>query len=101
LSASANCSFKGNGDVQSQFIAMDERICKEFCVAGRVWRLPGAPRHAPVLRVVGWLSVSESNLLAVEEYIRSQEEHHRKLSFEDEFRLLLEKHGMTYIKDED
>jgi putative transposase len=49
----------------------------------------------------GAFSVSESNLAAVEEYIRSQEGHHRKLSFEEEFRILLEKHGMRYIEDGD
>jgi REP-associated tyrosine transposase len=49
----------------------------------------------------GAFSVSESNLPAVEEYIRNQEEHHRKLSSEEEFRLLLEKHGMEYIEDDD
>jgi putative transposase len=48
----------------------------------------------------GAFSVSESNLPVVEDYIRNQEEHHRRMSFEEEFRLLLEKHGMKYIEDD-
>ena len=46
----------------------------------------------------GAFSVSESNLAAVEDYIRNQEEHHRKISFDEEFRSLVEKHGMKYIE---
>ena len=44
----------------------------------------------------GALSVSSSNLDQVERYIRTQEAHHRKFSFEDEFRTLLDKHGVKY-----
>ena len=42
----------------------------------------------------GAFSVSQSNLDAVERYIFNQEEHHRKISFKDEFRLLLDKHRL-------
>jgi hypothetical protein len=35
-------------------------------------------------------------LEAVKTYIRNQEEHHRKRSFEDEFRALLDKSGVAY-----
>jgi putative transposase len=44
----------------------------------------------------GAFSVSESNLLAVRDYVADQREHHRKQSFQDEFRALLEKHGVTF-----
>jgi REP-associated tyrosine transposase len=44
----------------------------------------------------GAFSVSTSNLSAVTRYIRYQEAHHRKFSFEDEFRGLLNKHGLDY-----
>jgi len=44
----------------------------------------------------GAFSVSSSNLYAVAKYIHSQEAHHRKFSFEDEFRALLKKHGVEY-----
>lgn len=40
--------------------------------------------------------VSSSNLDQVARYIQNQEAHHRKTSFEDEFRALLRKHGVEY-----
>jgi putative transposase len=42
----------------------------------------------------GAFSVSSSNLDQVSQYIQNQEAHHRKTSFEDEFRALLRKHGV-------
>lgn len=44
----------------------------------------------------GAFSVSASNLPAVKRYIANQEKHHRKITFEDEFVALLEKHGIDY-----
>ena len=44
----------------------------------------------------GAFSVSESNIERVKQYIANQEEHHRKMSFQEEFRLLLERHGIEY-----
>jgi hypothetical protein len=42
----------------------------------------------------GAFSVSESNVEPVRAYIATQEEHHRKVSFQDEFRTLCRKHGV-------
>ncbi len=44
----------------------------------------------------GAFSVSPSNLEQVEAYIGAQEQHHRKRSFQEEFRLILERHGIEY-----
>jgi len=44
-------------------------------------------------------SVSASNAPAVRAYIRDQEEHHRKRSFEDEFLALLQKSGVKATAD--
>ena len=41
-------------------------------------------------------SVSPSNLEQVKGYIANQEEHHRKLSFQDELRALLRKHNVEW-----
>ena len=41
-------------------------------------------------------SVSQSNLEEVRRYIATQEEHHRKMSFQDELRALLRKHELTW-----
>jgi hypothetical protein len=44
----------------------------------------------------GAFAVSSSNVAAVIKYIDSQEAHHRKISFEDEFVALLKKHGVPF-----
>ena len=44
----------------------------------------------------GAFSVSVSNLDRVIRYIQDQETHHRKTSFEDEYRALLRKHGVEF-----
>jgi REP element-mobilizing transposase RayT len=41
-------------------------------------------------------SVSRSAIKDVTEYITNQEEHHRKMSFQEEFIGLLKKHDITY-----
>lgn len=41
------------------------------------------------------LSVSESRLKQVEMYIRNQEEHHRKMTFQEEYNFFLEKCGLS------
>lgn len=44
----------------------------------------------------GAFSVSQSNVDAVRHYIATQEEHHRTRTFQEEFRLLLERHGLEF-----
>ena len=41
-------------------------------------------------------SVSQSNLESVKQYIAGQEEHHRKVNFQDELRILLRKHEVEW-----
>ena len=54
------------------------------------------------LRGFGWqdgygaFTVSKSNLPEVIQYVESQREHHQKRTFQDEYRTLLERHGITY-----
>ena len=45
------------------------------------------------------MSVSESHLQLVREYIRNQEEHHKKKSFPKEIREFRKKYGWEYIKE--
>jgi putative transposase len=47
-------------------------------------------------RGFGAFSVSSSNVDAVVRYIRAQEAHHKKMSFDEEFVALLKKHGMEF-----
>jgi putative transposase len=44
----------------------------------------------------GAFSVSSSNIPAVAQYIRNQQEHHKKRGFEEEFVALLKKHGVAF-----
>ena len=44
----------------------------------------------------GAFGVSQSNKQAVIDYIDNQAEHHRKMSFEEEFVALLKRHGVDY-----
>jgi putative transposase len=47
----------------------------------------------------GAFTVSHSNIDAVKTYIVNQREHHRKMSFKDEFRQLLEKHEVEFDEE--
>jgi REP element-mobilizing transposase RayT len=56
----------------------------------------------PELRLFRWqekygaFSVSASQLDKIREYIKNQEQHRRKMTFQEEFRALLKKHGLEY-----
>ena len=56
----------------------------------------GGPRDFAWQNGYGVFSVSHSNVEAVREYIADQREHHRKRTFQEELRTLLEKHGVDY-----
>ena len=44
----------------------------------------------------GAFGVSESNVQSVSDYIANQAEHHRRKTFEEEYRALLKKHHIAY-----
>jgi len=44
----------------------------------------------------GAFSVSESQVETVVDYIQNQEEHHKKVTFQDEYRKFLKKHHVEY-----
>jgi putative transposase len=56
----------------------------------------------PSLRHFAWqdgygaFTVSRSNIPDVVSYIQNQREHHQKRTFQEEYRALLEKHGIEY-----
>ena len=58
--------------------------------------------HKMKLRKFGWqegyaaFTVSESQVPTVREYIRNQEDHHRKQTYQEEFVALLERNGIEY-----
>lgn len=45
----------------------------------------------------GAFSVSESQVMEVEQYIRNQKEHHKKISYAGEIDLLIKKYGLQVI----
>jgi len=47
-------------------------------------------------RGYGGFSISQSNIDIVKKYIDNQEEHHKKVTFKDEFRMLLKKYNVSY-----
>lgn len=51
-------------------------------------------------RGYGVFSVSHSDVSVVAKYIAEQEEHHRKRTFGDEVKLLIEKHQLKWHKEE-
>jgi REP element-mobilizing transposase RayT len=57
-------------------------------------------RQAPALHDFQWqagygiFSVSQSNVEQVKRYLADQEQHHRRMSFQDEFRAICKRHGL-------
>ena len=47
----------------------------------------------------GIFTVSHSQVDSVKKYILNQESHHKKISFKDEFRILLEKHDVDFKEE--
>jgi REP element-mobilizing transposase RayT len=45
------------------------------------------------------VSVSESHLLSVRDYIKNQDEHHKKVTFNDEIEKFMKKYGWKIIND--
>ena len=71
---------------------------KELKRVSNLWLQGQAPDYADFKWQGGYVdfSVSQSNLEEVKQYIAGQEEHHRKLSFQNEVRALLRRHEMEW-----
>ncbi len=71
---------------------------KEVKRVSNLWMKEQGPEYVRFQWQGGYacFSVSQSNLLQVEEYIDRQEEHHRSLTFQDELRGLLHKHHIEF-----
>jgi hypothetical protein len=71
------------------------------CNAHRFQYKRAAENHREICRFAwqqgyGGFGVSKSNIAAMVRYIQNQERHHKKMTFEEEFIALLEKHGIEY-----
>ncbi|HJT34957.1 MAG TPA: transposase [Pirellulales bacterium] len=73
-------------------------LVKQMKVTSSAWVKEQDPRLADFYWQAGYgaFSVSHSNRDQVKLYIANQEEHHRTRTYQEEFRLLLERHGIEY-----
>jgi REP element-mobilizing transposase RayT len=82
---------------QARTISLADWI-KELKRGSSIW----AKTKDPALESFQWqagygaFSVSQSQLARVQRYIAGQDEHHRKLSFQEEFRELLRRHAVEF-----
>ena len=72
------------------------KVLQEMKVETSKWlkQQPGVGHEFAWQGGYGAFSVSESNVEQVVRYIRNQEEHHKRMTFQDEFRELCRRHGL-------
>jgi REP element-mobilizing transposase RayT len=71
------------------------KLVSELKATSSRWMKKTVPAFA-WQRGYGAFSVGPSDLKALRHYVETQEEHHRKHSFQDEFRAVLKKYGVEY-----
>jgi len=74
------------------------KLIEEMKSSSSAWIKTQSPQAADFKWQAGYgaFSVSQSNVGAVKTYIAHQEEHHRKMTFQDEFRAFLRRHGLDW-----
>ena len=82
---------------QSRTVAVANWV-KELKRASSLWAKTNGPHYGSFQWQVGdgAFSVSQSRSTDVQRYIASQEEHHRRMSFQEELRSLLKKHAIEF-----
>ena len=82
---------------QSRTVTMASWI-KELKRASSIWAKTNGPQCGSFQWQAGYgaFSVSQSQSGDVRRYIASQEEHHRRMSFQEELRSLLKKHAIEF-----
>ena len=82
------------------FNSSDSRSQQSSTVSeGRVQLVVPRDVSPKCLRLAGWLrrlTVSRSQLPDVVRYVERQREHHRLQAFQEEYRALLDRHGIDY-----
>jgi REP-associated tyrosine transposase len=75
-----------------------KKIVEEVKKGSSKWAKTAGPNNPEFYWQAGYgaFSVSQSNVDAVTKYIENQEEHHRKITFQDELRALLHRHGIEF-----
>jgi REP element-mobilizing transposase RayT len=74
-----------------------KKIVEEVKKGSSKWMKSDGPQNPDFHWQAGYaaFSVSHSNLDGVSRYIENEEEHHRKMSFQDELRALLKRHEIA------
>ena len=74
------------------------KIVEEVKKGSSKWMKTEGPKNAEFYWQSGYagFSVSQSNVEEVRRYIENQEEHHCKMTFQDELRALFKRHGIEY-----
>jgi len=74
------------------------KLVEEVKKGSSKWMKVDGPRNKDFQWQSGYatFSVSESNRDEVRRYIENQEEHHRRMTFEDELRVLFRRHGIEF-----
>ena len=75
-----------------------KKIVEEVKKGSSKWMKADGPQLPQFSWQAGYaaFSVSESNVQTVIRYIERQEDHHRKMSFQDELRALFARHGIEF-----
>lgn len=75
-----------------------KKIVEEVKKGSSKWMKTDGPHIADFHWQAGYagFSVSQSNVDEVRRYIENQEEHHRKMTFQDELRALFQRHGVEF-----
>jgi REP element-mobilizing transposase RayT len=73
------------------------KIVEEVKKGSSKWAKTDGPTNSEFFWQAGYgaFSVSQSNVEEVQRYLENQEEHHRKMTFQDELRALLRRHGLA------
>jgi REP element-mobilizing transposase RayT len=74
------------------------KIVEEVKKGSSKWAKTDGPKYSEFFWQAGYgaFSVSQSNVEEVQRYIENQEEHHRKMTFQDELRALFRRHGIDF-----
>ena len=75
-----------------------KKIVEEVKKGSSKWMKSDGPKNVDFYWQAGYgaFSVSQSNEVSVRQYIANQEEHHRKMTFQDELRALLRRHQIEF-----
>ena len=75
-----------------------KKIIEEVKKGSSKWMKSDGPQNPDFYWQAGYgaFSVSQSSVDSVKRYIERQEQHHRKMTFQDELRALLRRHGIEF-----